>query len=439
MRKDSIIKKEIIEQVKSKTGITDPGKASIREIVKLVNEIEEKSRIKFVRMEMGVPGLEPPEIGIEAEINALQHGVASIYPMIEGVTTLKKEISRFVKLFLDIDVNEEGCIPTVGSLMGAMAGFMVANRTDRNKKGTLFLDPGFPVHKQQCDVLGQPYAAFDVYNYRGKKLRKKLESCLEKGEISSLLYSNPNNPTWICLTHEELAIIGELADKYDVIVMEDLAYFGMDFRQDYSRPGKAPFQPTVAKYTNNYLLLISSSKSFSYAGQRVGSMVISDYLFNKSYPDLRRYFTSDIFGHAMIYGALYALSAGTCHSGQYALAAILKAVNDGKYNFVDDIKEYGEKAAVMKKLFTKYGFKIVYDTDLDKPVADGFYFTLSYPGFSGSELISELLFYGISAISLDNTGSERKEGLRACVSMVKKEQFPELEIRLKDFQNDHPV
>jgi len=437
--KDFVIERQLIERVKSATGITNPGKASIREIVKLVNEIEEKSGIKFIRMEMGVPGLEPARIGLEAEINALRKGVASKYPMIEGVKDLKSETARFVKLFLDINVSEEGCIPTVGSLMGAMAGYMVANRTDRKKKGTLFLDPGFPVHKQQCDVLGQPYEAFDVYNFRGRKLKDKLESYLKHGKISTILYSNPNNPSWICFTHEELKIIGELADKYDVIVMEDLAYFGMDFRNDYSLPGKAPFQPTVAKYTDNYLILISSSKSFSYAGQRVGMMVISDYLFSRTYPDLKRYFSSDVFGHAMIYGALYALSAGACHSGQYALAAILKAVNDGTYNFVDDVKEYGEKAAIMKKLFTDHGFSIVYDKDLDQPVADGFYFTISYPGFSGSALISELIYYGISAISLDLTGSERKEGLRACVSLVGREQFPDLEYRLKKFRQDHPV
>lgn len=435
----NIIEKEIVEEVKKETGIYDPGSASIREIVRLINEIEERTGQRFIRMEMGVPGLDPSPVGVKAEIEALQKGVASKYPMIEGVKALKAEISRFVKLFLDINVSEEYCIPTVGSLMGSMAGFMVANRTDKTKKGTLFLDPGFPVHKQQCEVLGQAYDAFDVYNYRGEKFRPKLESYLKNGKISTILYSNPNNPSWICFTDAELKIIGELAEKYDVIVMEDLAYFAMDFRQDYSKPGKAPFQPTVAKYTKNFILLISSSKSFSYAGQRVGMMVVSGDVFNRSYPDLKRYFTSDIFGHALIYGTLYALSAGTCHSAQYALAAMLKAANDGTYNFVEIVRDYGEKAAIMKKLFIDHGFKLVYEKDLDEAIADGFYFTISYPGFTGSELISELLYYGISAISLDLTGSSGKDGLRACVSMVDRGQFSDLELRLNNFRKDHPI
>jgi hypothetical protein len=57
---------------------------------------------------------------------------------------------------------------------------------------------------------------------------------------------------------------------------------------------------------------------------------------------------------------------------------------------------------------------------------------------TGSELLYNLLHYGISAISLQNTGSE-KEGLRACVSHVKREQFDELGKRLKQFNEEFPL
>jgi len=432
------ISTEIIQQLKDKTGITSPGTASIREIVHLVNMIEYKTGMKFIRLEMGAPGLPAPSIGTEAEISALRNGVAAIYPDIAGIDPLKEEISRFIKLFLNTDINPEGCIPTVGSMMGAMVSFLVANRNDRTKEGTLFIDPGFPVQKQQVKMLGHDYYSFDIYNYRGEKLREKLESYLKSGKISSLLYSNPNNPTWICLTEEELSIIGELSRKHDVIVIEDLAYFGMDFRRDYLNPGKPPFQPTVAHYTDYYVLLISSSKIFSYAGQRIGIMAISDQLFNRSYPDLLRYYSSDKYGHSAIFGALYGLSAGVTHSVQYGLTALLKAVNDGDYKYRDDVKEYGEKARIMKKLFTSNGFEIVYDKDLDEPIADGFYFTVSYPGTTGTGLLEALLYYGISSISLDISGSDR-QGLRVCVSHVPRKQLNDLEFRLKRFSEDHPV
>jgi aspartate/methionine/tyrosine aminotransferase len=437
--KDTPIPYEVVSRHIKESNIRNIGKASIREIKRLINGIEKETGEKYVRMEMGVPGLKPSDIGINAEIAALKSGVAAIYPEIEGIAELKTEASRFAKLFLDIEVEPAHCIPTVGSMQGGFASFITLARLHKGKDTTLFIDPGFPVHRQQHIILGQKFDSFDIYDYRGDKLRDKLESYFSKGNIHSVLYSNPNNPSWVCFTDKELRIIGELATKYGVIIQEDLAYFAMDFRKDYSRPGVPPYQPTVAKYTDNYILLISSSKVFSYAGQRVGIMLVSDKLYDIRSEDLLRYYTTDIFGRALVYGTVYALSAGVTHSAQHGLAAMLKASNDGTYNFVEAVREYGHKAKIMKKLFTENGFRIVYDKDEDNLIADGFYFTISYPGFTGEELLEELLYYGVSAIALSITGSTRKEGVRACVSLVLRDQFPALEERLKRFYEQHPT
>ncbi|MDP3463451.1 MAG: pyridoxal phosphate-dependent aminotransferase [Bacteroidales bacterium] len=436
--KNTPIPEAIVKKIFSESGLPSIGKASIREIKKLIDQIEKASGEKFIRMEMGIPGLPPARIGVEGQIEALRRGVAAIYPDIHGVPELKNEISRFVKLFMNIEVNPEGCIPTVGSMQGGFASFLMLSRIHKERDTTLFIDPGFPVHKQQHKALNLKFESFDVYDYRGDKLRDKLESYFAKGHIHSVLYSNPNNPSWICFTDKELRIIGELANKYNIVIMEDLAYFGMDFRQDFSKPGQPPYQPSVANYTGNYILFISSSKAFSYAGERIGMMVISNQLFNSHFPDLKRFYQGEVFGNVMIFGTIYPLSSGTSHSAQYGLTAILKAANSGEFNFVEEVKEYGRKAAIMKKIFIDNGFRIVYDMDEDKPIADGFYFTYSYPGFTGQELLEKMIYYGISAISLDITGSERHEGIRACTSLIQRDQFVVLEARLKQFHEDHP-
>ena len=114
---------------------------------------------------------------------------------------------------------------------------------------------------------------------------------------------------------------------------------------------------------------------------------------------------------------------------------MFKAANDGEFNFVEGVKAYGERAKEMKRLFLENGFKVVYENDLGVPIADGFYFTIGYPGMTGNELVANLLFYGISAIALDNTGSD-EEGIRACVSFVLPHQFGDLEERLKLFNEN---
>jgi len=199
-----------------------------------------------------------------------------------------------------------------------------------------------------------------------------------------------------------------------------------------------PFQPSVGKYTDNYILMISSSKAFSYAGERCAIIGISNKLASRHYPDLKAFCGQEIFLRAILFGALHPLSSGTSHSAQYALAAVMKAVNDGTYRYRDDVIEYGRKAELMKKAFTDNGFFITYDEDCGEPIADGFYFTFCYPGFTGADLVEEMLYYGVSGISLDTCGST-KQGIRACTSLIQREEIPILAERLAAFAKDHPV
>jgi aspartate/methionine/tyrosine aminotransferase len=418
-------------------GLSDFDKATIREVVAISHQLEKETGTEFIHMEMGVPGLKPAQVGIDAEIKALQNGIAAIYPNINGLGELKEEASRFIKAFVNTDLSPEHCVPVTGSMQGTYASFLTCGQCDPGKDTILFIDPGFPVQKQQIVVMGYRYESFDIYDYRGEKLQAILEDYLSKGHIAAMVYSNPNNPAWFCLTDSELKIIGEAATRHDTIVIEDLAYFAMDFRKELGIPFRPPYQPSVSHYTDHYILQISGSKAFSYAGQRIAVTAISDKLYNRTYEGLTRRYGGGTFGTVYIHRVLYALSSGTSHSAQYALAAMLKAASDGTFDFVEEIKEYGKRAARLKDIFKKHGFEIVYDQDLDDPIADGFYFTIAYPGMTGGELMEELMFYGISAISLSTTGS-RQQGLRACTSFIKPHQYDLLEERLTLFEKNNP-
>ena len=426
------ISDDITQDAIHQLHITKIENATIREVVAISHLIENQSGVEFIHMEMGVPGLPPAEIGIKAEIEALEQGKAAIYPVIDGLPELKNEASRFIKAFIDLELAAECCVPVVGSMQGTFASILTACQCNTKKDTILFIDPGFPVQKQQAVVLGYRYESFDVYDFRGEKLREKLESYLEKGNIACMIYSNPNNPAWFCLKDNELRIIGELATQYDTLVLEDLAYFAMDFRKDLGKPFQAPFQESVGRYTDNYILLISASKIFSYAGQRMGIAAISNKLYYRQYEGLTQRYGDVTFGSVFIHRVLYALSAGANHTAQYALAAMFKAASDGKFAFLEDIKEYGKRAKRLKEIFLKHGFQLVYDNDLGEELADGFYFTVQYPGLSGGELVAKLLTYGISAISLTTTGS-RQEGIRACTSFIKNHQYDVLDERLTIF------
>ena len=435
--KPTPIKKEIVDQLVADLNIQDFAKATIREVKQVAAMAEKQSGVEYIKMEMGIPGLPAAKVGVEAQINALRNGIASQYPDIQGYPELKRQASRFVKAFIGIDIAPEGCVPVVGSMQGAFASFLTCSQADKRKDTVLFIDPGFPVQKMQLQVQGVAYETFDVYDYRGERLGPKLESYLEKGNICAIIYSNPNNPSWVCLTEDELHTIGTLATKYDTVIIEDLAYFAMDFRKDLSVPFQPPYQPTVGRYTDNYLLLISGSKAFSYAGERIGVVCISDKLFHRHYPDLAQRYEGLPFGLVFSTRMLYALSSGTSHSAQFAMAELFRAACDGEYNFRDDIKVYGERAHKLKEIFLRHGFYVVYDKDLDQPIADGFYFTIGYPGMTSGELARELMYYGVSAICLFTTGSHQ-EGLRVCTSFIRDHQYEQLDERMAVFAENNP-
>lgn len=434
---NSVFDEKLVAQTVAELQIQDLAQATIGQVVLLAQRLQEKTGKQFIRMDQGVPGLEPCAIGLQAEKEALDRGVASIYPPAEGVAELKREASRFIKAFINIDLSPVGCIPVVGSVEGSFGAFVAASQCDKTKDRVLFIDPGFPIQKSQLKIIGAEWEQFDIFEYRGEKLRAKLEEILKSGRISSIIYSNPNNPAWICLDESELKIIGELATAYDTIVIEDLAYFCMDFRRNLAHPFQAPYQASVARYTDNYILMISGSKIFSYAGQRIAVLAISDKLYNRQYPALAsRYATSGHFGPTLTASILYMVTSGATHSTQYGLAAMFKASSNGEFNFVEATSEYARRAEKMKRMFTDNGFYVVYERDTTEKIGDGFFFTIGYPDMSSGELMRELIYYGITSITLTTTGSDQA-GIRACTSRMSEEMFPLLEERLRAFNANH--
>ncbi len=417
-------------------GIQSLTAATIRQVVAVAAEAEKEAGVPFMHLEVGNPGLPPNAVGVRAECEALGAGVAAQYPPIMGHPALKAAGSRFLKAFLDVDIPAGCIVPSVGSMQGSFCTMLLLSRRDPARDTMLYLDPGFAPQHLQSKLVGLKSKTFDIYNYRGEALGPKLESILSAGNITGLLYSNPNNPAWTNFDEKELETIGRLATKYDCIVVEDLAYMGMDFRRDCGVPYEKPYVPTVAKYTDNYVLLVSASKIFSYAGQRVALVCMSPELFKREMPALEAQFGIKGFGNAFIFAIVYAVSSGVSHSAQMAMAAMLDAAADGKLNFVGDCREYERRSALARKIFTEAGFNLVYSDDNGVPVSDGFFFTATYGDMDSESLQRALMRHGVASISLPGTGSDR-HGLRICVSrLVTDADMETLSKRLKSFADE---
>ena len=165
--KDTPIKKEIVDGLIAQLGIQDFAKATIREVKQVAAMAEKESGVEFIKMEMGIPGLPAAQVGVDAQIKALQDGIAHSYPDIQGYPELKRQASRFVKAFIGVDIAAEGCVPVTGSMQGTFASFLTCSQADKTKDTVLFIDPGFPVQKMQLQVLGVKRGVFGKLRGKG--------------------------------------------------------------------------------------------------------------------------------------------------------------------------------------------------------------------------------------------------------------------------------
>jgi len=429
---------EVMDRIIGEQGV-DMERVNIREMAKIAKAAERELGVQFIRMEIGIPGLPLDDLAPQAEAEVFAEGKGNEYAPFEGTDRLRVATSRFVKMFLNLDIPAEHCVATNGAMQGGFVAQAVAGALHPDRGTILYIDPSFPVNRLQARFLGLNVDSVDLFDYRGEALISAIEERFQKGDVGGLLWSTPNNPSWVILTDVEMKGIARLLDQYDVVGIEDLAYICMDFRKDYGKPGEPPYPPCVGHYGENYIVLLSGSKAFNYAGQRIGVSAISPALAERRYANLAGRFGTERVGEAFMKGGVYPMTAGVAQSSQNGLAALMEKACDGEYDFVGQVREYATRARHMKKTMLSSGFSLVYDNDMGEPLADGFYFTVRYNGLTAGRLLREMLLYGLSAIPLSVAGSKSTDGIRICVSKTGLDLMDEFDHRIHRFKEDHSV
>ena len=181
------LSKQQLGDLLSEMGIDDISRTTIRQCSMVGSALEEMAGEKFSHLEFGVPGIPVCRIGVEAQKKAIDDGMPSVYPNVQGIPELKKNASRFVKAFIDIDIDPKGIVPTVGSMQANMTSILECSHLQPGKDTILYICPGFSAHGRQPDLLGIKNIFFDIYEYRAEKLRAKLESYFKQGNIAAIL------------------------------------------------------------------------------------------------------------------------------------------------------------------------------------------------------------------------------------------------------------
>ena len=238
----ALIPQKMFDEQLAAMDIENFAQATIRQVGAVGGALEKNSGHRIPAPRNGRSGPSAGDCRRRSRTAGPRPGTRFDLPQHHGHRPAQNEASRFVKAFLDIDVAPEGCIPTVGSMQGRLLPVQISSQCDPKKTPFCSSTRASRCSANRCASWASSTNRSTSTTSAPRNSVPKLESYLKQGNVAAIIYSNPNNPAWICLTESELRTIGELANEYDTIVLEDLAYMGMDFRKGAgtSFPGSVP-------------------------------------------------------------------------------------------------------------------------------------------------------------------------------------------------------
>ena len=223
-------------------------------------------------------GLPAPELFPFKEMKATvdkvfeEHGQEAMqYGAAKGVTALREVIQQHVKEKENVDSKLDNVLVTTGSEQAL------------DLVGKAFVDPGDTVLVEQPTYL----CALDVFRSYGANFASvemdedgmkmdALEEALKANPNTKLIYTVPNfqNPTGRTMTEERRKQLAELAEKYDVYVLEDNPYGEIRFAGQHV--------PAVKSFDKSGHVLYMSTFSKTLApGFRLGWLVADEDVVNK--------------------------------------------------------------------------------------------------------------------------------------------------------------
>ena len=223
-------------------------------------------------------GLPAPELFPVKEMKATvdkvfeEHGQEAMqYGAAKGVTALREVIQQHVKEKENVDSKLDNVLVTTGSEQAL------------DLVGKAFVDPGDTVLVEQPTYL----CALDVFRSYGANFASvemdedgmkmdALEEALKANPNTKLIYTVPNfqNPTGRTMTEERRKQLAELAEKYDVYVLEDNPYGEIRFAGQHV--------PAVKSFDKSGHVLYMSTFSKTLApGFRLGWLVADKNVVNK--------------------------------------------------------------------------------------------------------------------------------------------------------------
>jgi aspartate/methionine/tyrosine aminotransferase len=234
----------------------------VMEVMKAAAE-RERATGDVLHLEVGQPSTPAPLLVRQAAARALESDRLG-YTDATGTPELRERIASHYRERYGIAVPPERVIVTMGASGSFVLAFLAAfDAGDR----VAVTEPGYPCYRNTLEAFGVEVVGIPV----GPATRfvPTPDLLAAAGSLDGLMIASPANPTGTALTRAELDDIAGYCERYDIRLIADEIYHGIEYGARV---------PTALSIAPDAVVLQSFSKYYSMTGWRLGWMIVPDQL-----------------------------------------------------------------------------------------------------------------------------------------------------------------
>jgi aspartate/methionine/tyrosine aminotransferase len=215
-----------------------------------------------ISLAQGVPSFDTPS-GIKRRVErALQDGVVARYSLSPGLPELRELVEiNLAKENIFYDWQKEILI-TAGSIEGITATILaITNPGDE----IIIPEPTYTSYREVIILAGCQPVFVPLKEENGWMLDTDMIEAAITLKTKAIFFCNPNNPTGIIYTKEQLLKLGEMAKKHNLFLISDEVYKDFVFSKE-----KLFSLAEIPELRKKVIRLFSFSKTYAMTGWRIG-------------------------------------------------------------------------------------------------------------------------------------------------------------------------
>ncbi len=219
---------------------------------------------KVYPFHLGDINIPTPENIMEATTKALRDGKTGYIPS-DGIPQLRDAIAEKIGIERDISLTRKNVVVQPGG-KPVIPKFIQALMNPGD--GVLYPNPGYPIYESQIEFHGgNPLPYGYIPHSNGFSIdRDRVEDMIDSN-TRLFIYNNYQNPMGGESAQDEMEWIAHLAQRHDLWVLSDEAYFNIQYS---GKPKSIVSLPGMQERT---VILYTFSKTYAMTGWRLGAAI----------------------------------------------------------------------------------------------------------------------------------------------------------------------